>query len=63
LIRLEITTLVESLEPLIRDHERLVEEIKSGDTDRAAAACWALFRDTSRLLTQGMASGVEDRDG
>jgi DNA-binding GntR family transcriptional regulator len=63
LIRLEITTLVESLEPLIRDHERLVEEIRSGDTDRAAAACWALFRDTSRLLTQGMASGVEVRDG
>ena len=54
LIRLEITTLVGSVEPLLTEHERLVDEIRSGDPARAAAACWALFRGTSRLLTQRM---------
>jgi len=55
LIRLEITTLVESLEPLIEEHVQLVDGIRSGDADRATAACWALFQGTSRLLTRGMA--------
>jgi GntR family transcriptional regulator of gluconate operon len=54
LIRLEIGTLTETLEPLIDEHVRLVDEIRSGDADRATAACWALFRGTSRLLTRGM---------
>lgn len=64
LIRLEITTLVESLEPLIEEHERLVDEIRSGDPNRASAACWALFRGTSRLLTRSMdGGGRDDRDG
>jgi DNA-binding GntR family transcriptional regulator len=64
LIRLEITTLVESLDPLIVEHERLVDEIRSGDPGRASAACWALFQGTSRLLIQGMTKGGRDgRDG
>ena len=56
LIRLEITTLVGTVEPLLKEHERLVDEIRSGDPARASAACWALFRGTSRLLTQRMAA-------
>jgi DNA-binding GntR family transcriptional regulator len=61
LIRIEITTLVETLDPLIVEHQRLVEEIRSGDPGRASEACWALFRGTSKLLTQGMTN--EGREG
>lgn len=64
LIRLEITTLVETLDPLIVEHQRLVEEIRSGDPGRASEACWALFRGTSKLLTQGVTrEGREGRHG
>jgi DNA-binding GntR family transcriptional regulator len=53
LIKLETTRLTATLEPLVVDHERLVDELRSGDSDRATRACWALFRDTSRLITEG----------
>ena len=47
LIRLEIATLVETVEPLLEEHERLVDAIRSGVPARASAACWTLFRGTS----------------
>ena len=55
LIRLEITRLVATLDPLIVEHENLVAELRSGDLERATRACWALFRDTSRRITEGRA--------
>lgn len=61
LIRLEIGTLVETLDPLIEEHVRLVDEIRSGDPDRATSACWGLFRGTSRLLTRRMPEDEDDR--
>ncbi len=55
LIRLEITRLAATLDPLIVEHENLVAELRSGDLERATRACWALFRDTSRRITEGRA--------
>ena len=58
LIRLEVTTLVGTVEPLLTEHGRLVDEIRSGDPARAAAACWALFRGASQILTERMAGDI-----
>ena len=55
LIRLEITRLTATLDPLVLAHESLVAELRSGDLERATRACWALFRDASRLITEGRA--------
>jgi DNA-binding GntR family transcriptional regulator len=57
LIRMELTSLDTTLEPLILDHDRLVQELRSGDLERATRACWALFRNASRLIAE--ASGQE----
>lgn len=54
LIRLEIENLVETLDPLIEEHDRLVAEIRSEDPARASEACWQLFRRTSGLLTRNL---------
>ena len=39
LVRLEVTTQHETLEPLLADHELLIDEIATGEPDRASAAC------------------------
>lgn len=59
LIRLEIENLVETLDPLIEEHERLVAEIRSEDPVRASEACWQLFRRTSGLLTRTVTAGPD----
>lgn len=50
LIRLEMERVVETFEPLMQEHANLVEEIRTGDRVRAAAAVWSLFRRTSAVL-------------
>lgn len=39
LVRMEVTSQYESLQPLLEEHERLIEEIASRVPDRADAAC------------------------
>jgi DNA-binding GntR family transcriptional regulator len=54
LIRLETERLVETFEPTLSEHVDLVAQIRSEDIQGTTEACWALFRGTSRLLTESL---------
>lgn len=51
IVRLEVDKLVSTFDPVLLEHERLVAEIRSGDSARASAAAWSLFRRTAAVLT------------
>lgn len=52
LLRLEITTQYESIDPLLAEHERLYEDICSGDADRASAGCDRHLAEALERVTQ-----------
>ena len=56
LIRLETERLASTFGPILDEHENFVAEIRSRDSARASTAAWSLFRRTSAVLVDGVAS-------